>query len=200
MPYKNKEDKKKYSKEYRQRPEVKVKRQKYISEYIKKRYNTDPEFRKKFLGYVKKYQQKNKPKIRAYNIKYYQTDTFKKLNKERYIKNMSNPEFVVNERLRIYHIRRLKKVGNLDARKLIDRKAIIKHLKPFPKDLSIYEIDHKIPLSKFNLKDNNDIKKAFAPSNYQWLPIWEHRLKGRRTNKEFEEEKKNIMKIIQNWN
>ena len=151
---------------------------------------------------MKKYQnsKKGRLKIRKYNIKYYQTEKFKKSNKERYIKKRKNPKFVVDERLRVYHINRLKKVGNLDARKLINRKAIIEHLKPFPKNLSIYEIDHKIPLSKFNLKNNNDIKKAFAPSNYQWLPIWEHQLKRSRTNKEFEKEKKEIMENIQNFN
>ena len=211
----DKEQRKKYMKEYSQRlevkkkrkeymkkPEVKEKRMKYLKEYMKKRYNTDPEFRKKFLGYMKKYQnsKKGRLKIRKYNIKYYQTEKFKKSNKERYIKKRKNPKFVVDERLRVYHINRLKKVGNLDARKLINRKAIIEHLKPFPKNLSIYEIDHKIPLSKFNLKNNNDIKKAFAPSNYQWLPIWEHQLKRSRTNKEFEKEKKEIMENIQNFN
>lgn len=169
-------------------------KKKYYREYYKKN-------RKRFLGYIKKYQNSEKGKltIRKWNKKYYKTDKFKELSKKYYTKNRSNPEWVVNERLRVYQFKVLKKVGNLDARKLINRKAIIKHLRPFPKDLLIYEIDHKIPLSKFKLRDNNDIKKAFAPKNYQWLPIWQNKLKRNKTQKEFEEEIKEARKNILNW-
>ena len=57
----------------------------------------------------------------------------------------------------------------------IDYKEIIEHLKPFPEDLSKYHIDHIIPLCSFRFINEDDsinfeeIKKAFAPENHQWL-------------------------------
>ena len=51
----------------------------------------------------------------------------------------------------------------------IDYKAIIEHLKPFPKDISIYHIDHIKPLCSFDLTSPKEVKKAFAPENHQWL-------------------------------
>jgi len=41
----------------------------------------------------------------------------------------------------------------------IDLQKIINHLKPFPKDLKNYDIDHIIPLIKFDLTKREDIKK-----------------------------------------
>jgi hypothetical protein len=51
---------------------------------------------------------------------------------------------------------------------------IIKHLNTtLPIDYKInpskYEIDHIIPLSSFDFSDPEQIKKAFAPENHQWL-------------------------------
>ena len=57
----------------------------------------------------------------------------------------------------------------------IDYKAIIEYLKPFPEDLSKYHIDHIKPLCSFNFVNPNgstnleELKKAFAPKNHQWL-------------------------------
>ena len=57
----------------------------------------------------------------------------------------------------------------------INYKAIIEHLKPFPKDRHLYHIDHIKPLCSFNFinKDSTqnleEIKKAFDPENHQWL-------------------------------
>ncbi|MEK6882559.1 MAG: hypothetical protein AABY22_23260 [Nanoarchaeota archaeon] len=51
----------------------------------------------------------------------------------------------------------------------VDYKAIIEHLKPFPKDISKYHIDHIKPLCSFDLNNQEQIKSAFAPENHQWL-------------------------------
>jgi len=60
----------------------------------------------------------------------------------------------------------------------IDYKEIIEHLKPFPKDMGNYEIDHVIPISWFNLRDSKEIKWAFAPENHQWMLKSENRKKS----------------------
>ena len=66
----------------------------------------------------------------------------------------------------------------------IDYKKIVEHLKPFPKNISNYEIDHIRPLSSFTLANPDgsvnirEVKKAFAPKNHQWLTIFENRSKG----------------------
>ena len=51
----------------------------------------------------------------------------------------------------------------------INLKEIIEHLKPFPENLKNFEIDHIIPLHTFNLTNPEEVKRAFAPSNLQWL-------------------------------
>lgn len=43
--------------------EQKAKRKVYIRNYIKKRYNEDPEFRERFLGHTKKWQKKKKAEL-----------------------------------------------------------------------------------------------------------------------------------------
>ena len=55
---------------------------------------------------------------------------------------------------------------------------IIEHLKPFPKNIQDFEIDHIIPLHNFNLTDPNQVKLAFSPKNLQWLPMIENRRKS----------------------
>ncbi|GAG91073.1 unnamed protein product, partial [marine sediment metagenome] len=45
----------------------------------------------------------------------------------------------------------------------IDINAIIEHLKPFPTNLSDYEVHHIKPLFTFDFNNPEEIKKAFAP-------------------------------------
>ena len=60
----------------------------------------------------------------------------------------------------------------------IDYNAIIEYLKPFPKDIESYHVDHIIPLSWFNFNNPQEIKWAFAPENHQWLTKEENIEKG----------------------
>ena len=56
--------------------------------------------------------------------------------------------------------------------------AIIEYLRPFPKDIENYEIDHIIPLSWFDFNNPKEIKWAFSPENHQWLTKEENRKKN----------------------
>ena len=68
----------------------------------------------------------------------------------------------------------------------IDYKKIIEHLKPFPQDMSKYQIDHIRPLRSFNLNDPIELRKAFAPENHQWLLESDNKSKGGRWKPETE--------------
>jgi len=92
-------------------------------------------------------------------------------------------EFAVRDRLRrsLHHaLTKYTKTGKImSSRKYgIDLKEVIKSLNPFPKNISDYEIDHIIPLRTFKLTSPNEVKKAFNPSNLQWLTIEENRKKS----------------------
>lgn len=58
----------------------------------------------------------------------------------------------------------------------IDYKAIIEHLGPMPD--GDFQIDHIIPLSRFDFNDLAQIKIAFSPENHQWLSAEENLKKG----------------------
>lgn len=64
-----------------------------------------------------------------------------------------------------------RKMPYKDKKKL---KEIIEQLKPFPKDLSKYHVDHIKPLCSFDLTKPEEIKRAFAPENHRWLLIEEN--------------------------
>ncbi len=63
----------------------------------------------------------------------------------------------------------------------IDYKAIIEHLKPFPKDIKNYDIHHVKQLSKFNFINEDGttniekIQKAFSPQNHKLVTKDEHK-------------------------
>lgn len=67
----------------------------------------------------------------------------------------------------------------MDSKKYgLDWEKVIQELKPFPKDIKNFEIDHILPLHSFDLNKFEEIKKAFDPSNLQWLTIEENRKKS----------------------
>ena len=61
--------------------------------------------------------------------------------------------------------------------------AIIEHLKPFPKNIENYHIDHILPLCAFDFNNPIHIKAAFAPENHQWLKKEDNMKKNRKYNK-----------------
>lgn len=130
----------------------------------------------------KEYVNNNKDKIKK-RMKEYSKNNRKKLTnyeKER-IKN--NPQFNIKKRIHSRFKNAMKiysKTGKIMSLKEygIDMKSIINRLKPFPKNRKDYHVDHIIPLKMFNLNESKQIKKAWAPSNLQWLTVEENLKKG----------------------
>lgn len=165
-------------KKYRQRPEIKDKIKKYMREY-----RDNPEVK------VKEKQYRDKPETKAIAKKYRQNPEVK-IKARKYDKKYRQiPEVNIKRRLRC----RLLKVFQLyiDNGKImssdeygINYNAILEHLKPFPKNRHLYHIDHIKPLCSFNFinKDGTqnleEIEKAFAPENHQWLLSKDNLSKG----------------------
>ncbi len=190
-------------KEYRQRPEVKARKREYaqrpeakakIKEYLQR-----PEVKARLLKRrqrpevkAKEKKHKQKPEIKSkikeyqkeYQKEYFQRPGIKDCknlhNKDRR-KDDTNFRIKINLRSRLYNaLRSYTKTGKIMRSKDygINYKAIINHLKPFPKDSHLYHVDHIKPLFLFNLEDPEEVIKAFAPSNHQWLLAEENLIKG----------------------
>ena len=172
MPYKDKIKEKEYKKEYYQKNKENKK------EYYQK--NKD-----KIKAYSKEYWFRNKEKISRKHKKY-RKNNLKRINElKRKRKKMQDPAYFLMERLRKLLTKSFKKystLGKQTTSKLygIDFNSIIEYLKPFPKNMKNYEIDHIIPLSWFDFNNPKEIKWAFAPENHQWLTIKENNRKGNR--------------------
>ena len=240
MPYKDKEEEKKYY----QRPEVKARKKAYKQtfkykaqqkeyrkknkeklEQYQKKYNSKPENKLKKKVYAKKYNQRREikeriklnrqqPKIKKYYKKYRRMydQKNKEMKKEKRMKHNQIPEvregmriqqkyrrknepnfnLICNLRSALYHtLKKYTKTGKIMSSKKygIDMKAIIKHLKPFPKDIENYHVDHIIPLVSFNFINEDgstnlkEIKKAWSPENLQWLTVDENLGKGAKISK-----------------
>jgi len=136
----------------------KTKRIKYAKEYSKKYYksNTDSVLRR-----VKLHYQKNKKVINT------------KTNLYRVRKRQTDIDFNTSLRIRSRFNNALKRQNITKEKSIIvygvNIRDIINHLGPCPGDRSDYHIDHIKPLSLFDLSKKNEIQKAFAPTNHQWL-------------------------------
>ena len=149
---------KEYYKEYCRRPKVVVRRRKQGIKYYKR----------------------NKERIKEYRNSEMGKDYMKGYIKDRRENDLN---YAVSLRLRASlngAIKKYSKTGKITTSKKygIDYKAIIEYLKPFPKDIENYHIDHKKPLCSFNLNNPKEIKKAFDKSNLQWLTAKENLKKG----------------------
>jgi len=144
----------------------------------------------------KRYRQKNKKRIKLSDKQYYLKNRERLCNqkKEYYKKNKfkrnkrkgenttirrrKDKNFAISLRLRSLLFYALQNYGNgkqfFSKKYGIDYKKIIEHLKPFPEDISKYHIDHIKPLCSFDLTNSEEILKAFAPGNHQWLSEKEH--------------------------
>ena len=148
---------------YRQRPEVKERnRILAVTKYRVKRrefwkeYSRRPEFRVRV---------REKERFRLHNDKAY----------------------AIEDRLRrslLHAMTKYSTTGKVmsSSKYGLNWKEIIEHLKPFPDNLNDYEIDHIIPLHTFNLTEPEQVKRAFSPSNLQWLTREENRKKSGKIN------------------
>ena len=187
-----KENKEKINERYKKyyqknREKINVNRKKYLEENKERIKESGRKYReenkKRIRNRMKEYNQQPKVQVR---LKKYQEKNKKRINnwKNEYSKERrrENLEFNLKERLRSrfgsifrYYLK-TKKVKS-SKKYGIDYQKIIKHLKPFPKDISLYHIDHIIPLASFKFikadgtTDLEEIKKAFEPTNHQWLKV-----------------------------
>lgn len=139
----------------------------------KKHYDQLPEFKERRRLHFKQLWDKDRKKMRIYYNEYV------KRNK------MQNAQYLIRYRLRqlLYHaLERYTKTGKIMSSKKygISYELIIKRLTPLPfriEDLRNWNIDHIIPLSKFDLNNPEELKKAFSQENLQWLSAKENRIK-----------------------
>lgn len=163
-------------KHYNRRPEIREKYKLRMREFRR----THPEWREKHRIQQAKYKERRKIYGKEYFQREYVRRKIKRIHKWR-LRN--DPEFAIAERLRkaLRHaLKRYTETGKIkSSRKYgINWGDVIEHLKPFPRNIKDYEIDHIIPLRTFDLKKDAEVKKAFSPKNLQWLTIYENRSKG----------------------
>ncbi len=184
--FKTAEEKKEKQKEYSQRPEVKARMKEYYQENKEKISKGEKEYyqknKEKIKTYHKEYRKTNKKKIQVYN----QTPRRKKSNSN-YVKKRrrNDPLFLLQCRLSNSlrsALKRYSKTGKIKTSNKygVNYDKIIENLKPFPKRIGNYEVDHIIPLSWFNFNNQEEIKWAFAPENHQWLTKKENQEKKNR--------------------
>ena len=126
----------------------------------------------------KKYYQKEKKKIKSDSIKSYMNNREKRIKNSIEYKNRRYKEdegfrnrMRIGDALRkiITQYRKTGFIGNQLSEYGIDWKGIIEVLSPIPEPRSAYQVDHIIPLFKFDLTDIEQIQIAFAPENHRWL-------------------------------
>ena len=140
------------------------------AENAKKRYAANPELEREK---AKKREQKNKERSRMLNTESKRRSREEKVEhhrayaREYYKKNTIRSKL----RTRLNFALRNQKIKNCRTFEKygLDADAISAALGPCPGDLKDYEIDHIIPLSKFDFSSEEQIRAAFAPENHQWL-------------------------------
>jgi len=168
---------KEYSKEYREKNKESI--SKKGKEYREKN-------KERIAKRKKEYRLKNREKLYEQHRKYRQKPKYKlRRNMKEKIKKKQDIQYLLKCRLRRAvsdALRHYTITGKIMSSKKygINYKGIIEALKPFPKDIENYHIDHIIPLTKFDLNNPEEIKWAFAPENHQWLTSIENISKGNR--------------------
>jgi len=196
---------KKHRIEYNQKPKVKEDRKAHSKEYYQKNKVRFRGYNKKYRDankekikeYWENYQLKNREWINKKRREKHKNPKIKECKREYYLKNKKR--ILLNEKLKRknnknYYIggllrRRFNKVllfysktGKIknSSGYGINYKKIIEYLKPFPKNIKNYQVDHVIPLRWFNFDNPKEVKWAFAPENHQWLTKEQNLIKGDR--------------------
>ena len=178
--------------------DVKKYRKKYYQKNKKEMDKKSTEYRlkhpEKHKQYSKSYRDRNKEKRKIACLNWTKNNPEKRRKIEnKYRKNRwkidknFNIKIKLRNRLNFILNKYLKTGKIMSSRKyVINYKKIIEHLKPFPKNLKKFEIDHIRPLCSFNFvnKDGStnleEVRNAFLPSNHQWLTAKENMSKGGR--------------------
>lgn len=162
---------------YNRRPEIKEKNRERVKEYRR----THPEWKERhnFLELTKHRERRarywkeygKRPEVRA------------RIREKENLRRKTDIDFLIADRLRrslLHALTKYSKTGKIMSSKKygINWKEIIESLKPFPENIRNFEIDHIIPLHTFNLENKDEVKRAFSPSNLQWLTIEENRRKS----------------------
>ena len=183
MPYKNKEEYKKFQKEYRKTHREKAK--KYAKEYHKTHKEE-----------CKEYFEAHKEKIENYQKKYRETHT--KQRNEWWRNRRENPQYRLSNNIS-RRIRQSLKNGENSYRweSLVNYTLndLIEHLeKQFTAEVNwnnygfYWHVDHIIPISVFNFDNSNqlDFKRCWALENLQPLEKSENQEKHTTINKPFQ--------------
>ena len=171
----------------------------------RKHYNSIPEIKEKnrimMRGYRKNHPEwKERHRIlavirhREKRAKYWKEygkrpEVRARIREKEKLRRQTDAEFVIADRLRrsLNHaLSKYSKIGKImNSKKYgINWKEVIESLKPFPENLENFEIDHIVPLHTFNLTKIEEVRKAFHPSNLQWLTLEENRRKSGKIMKE----------------
>ena len=220
---KHKKELKQYQEEYNSKPENKLKKKIYAKEHNSKLdvkvkiklYRQKSNVKAYYKKYQKEYSKKNKDKIAKRMVEYRQKIEIKERDKEYNQKpevkektNFRNKQrrkndknYAIKERVRLSFLQSLRtysKTGKIMPKnEYLDMDAIIKKLTPFP-DLSLYEVDHIIPLVMFDHDNLEQVRRAWLPSNLQWLPKEINRWKSDRLIMPMtEEQKEKLLKKLQ---
>lgn len=162
----NKKSLLKKNKSYRDKPENKIK----IKQHDKERQQT-PKRQKKDI------ERNKKPKRKAWKKKFHRRYMRKRRQTDEAFRIICNLRGHFYKAMYMYSTIGKKMPSNEYE---IDFEAIFKHLGEKPDDKYVYEADHIIPLSLFNHNDPKQIKKAWAPENFQWLTREINQWKGNR--------------------
>jgi hypothetical protein len=199
---KNKESIKAKRQEYylKNKDIIKAKTKEYKADHIEE----SKEYSKAYWGKNKEYLKTNNASRNRRSWKNMTPDKKKKYwtmkNAWEKDKKETDINFAIKKRLRLRVWQAFNGVRKKHSDELgINYNNIISHLnKTIPIDYkdnpSKYEIDHIIPLSSFDLTDPEQIKKAFAPENHQWLTSSENAIKSNSSPEEWK------IKKIQNNN
>lgn len=167
--------KNKREKEKRDTSENKIRMRDYLKNWRKNNKDYHKKWKLKNSNYFSEWKKKNKKYFKDYFKKRREIDKgFIVLCRLRTRLHRAIEEYIKREKMT-----KSKKYG-------INYCLIIEHLKPFPKDLSKYHIDHIRPLCSFNFINEDgstnleEVQKAFAPENHQWLTIEQNLTKSKR--------------------
>ncbi len=141
-----------------------------ISEIHSKLYKENTKY---YKGHSKKYYEENKEHIAKRHLDY--ANTRYKLD-EGY-KTRKQLGSALSMVIRVYI--KIGKIRNPMKKFSIDWEGIVNALSPIPKNRSDYQIDHIIPLFKFDLTDIEQVHLAFAPENHRWLLTKENQRRSR---------------------